>query len=417
MLIALKTKNFCNLDKSFSFAADSKERAFYPHLISLKQGKFLSVQGFPLLSEEARGFFQSLFFLRQLTVRTDASLTHPNIAPCLDNISKQAEFSAVFRIFGKIYQYSLCLDKEKILTESLFCFFDFSKKNPFETVSGFLVFERKGSAFPVLNVPEHTKEILQNLAPDKTVLSLFKEKESQTEELCSAHAWFRNELFDANGIDFLDYMSERGFFNAGLEFFEGQRIPVSEVQDFLSRDILSYFSNPEKVYFTLKIRGSTIILHKKLNEKNALDVEFTVPPDDFRKFIRALDTVKKYKNRVYVLENITEKLEGILSYLFIKTFLSKREDCFSQLFFSGSDYRIFSKRILRSDEIYLPSEKTETAPQTPKLSEQSLKAMLKNNLPKPQKNQTEFEDKRGISLPPWFWITLIGIIFLFLTAK
>lgn len=423
MLIALKIKNFAGMNKTFSFAASTKERKFYPHLININQGKFLPVTGFPALSSETDIFFKCLHFLRQITIRTGASLTHEKISPYCSLIQNTAEFSVIFRIFGTLYLYNLNLSPYAITAESLYLCHSFNKKDPFSLQNADCIFERTPNAYPILNIHKSLHEQIQNTEQNTTVLSKFKEKEEHSAYLRSAHTWFRKELFVFEDTNFLDFMSERGIFFEGVNLLEGKRICAAEVQDFLSKDIFTYLTNPEKEFFTLHVGENAIILTKKLPDKNSLDITFSAPPELFRKFITALHAIKTEKYRVFAIANMTDSLEGFFSYLLLKIFLSDRYECYNQLFFSSTDYRLFSPKLLRTDEIYLPEKnmKTENTAEPDKteqqFSEQSLQSQIKAKLPHPQIPETKLEDNRKHPLPPWFWIGLIGLVFLFLSAK
>lgn len=423
MLIALKIKNFADMNKTFSFAASTKERKFYPHLININQGKFLSVTGFPAISSETDIFFKCLHFLRQITIRTGASLAHENISPYCSLIQNTAEFSVVFRIFGTLYLYNLNLSPHAVTAESLYLCHSFDKKNPFSSQNANCIFERTQDAYPILNVHKSLHEQIQSTPQNATVLSKFKEKEEHSAYLRSAHTWFRKELFVFEDTNFLDFMSERGIFFEGVNLLEGKRICAAEVQDFLSKDIFAYLTNPEKEFFSVHVGENEIILSKKMQDKNSLNITFSAPPELFRKFITSLHAVKNEKYRVFAVPRITDTLDGFFSYLLLKIFLSDRYEYYNQLFFSSTDYRLFSPKLLRADEIQMPQteqnmpQPEDTEQTAPPKTELSLQAQLKNSLPRPHISKTELEDNRKRPLPPWIFAAIALLIFFLLAIQ
>lgn len=421
MLIAIQIKNFAEMNQAFSFFADTKEKKGYSHLIKIPEGRMLSVIGFPQTAKEADTFFYALDFIRQLVIRTDASLNHPNIAKYLDMINDTAEFTVIFRFWGNIYRYRICLTKEKISEESLCIYYKFDKKNPFSFPQADWIFEREENAYPTLNMHKSLWEQIQNTPQNAAVLSLFKEKEKHNGFLNAAHNWFRKELFVFEDKSFLDFMSGRGIFYQGCELLEGQRISAEEAQKFISRDITQYLANPENAFFTVHIRENAIILHKKLPDKNTINICISVSSETFRKFILTLHAIKNEKYRVFAIPRMTDTLEGLYAYLLVKTFLSDRYEYYNQIFFSSNDYRMFSAGLLRKDEIFI-LQNTEQQESSIFLSADSPENLLKKILPPPHIPETKLEDNRNSFFPvsknkeekrllPW-WLIVFGLIFL-----
>lgn len=367
MLIAFKIENFAGINEGFSFIAENQKSM--PRQVIVRENLSKKLKVLPCIgfthTEKTSNIFKALYFIRQLVIRTNASLEHENVQKYLPLIEDTASFQIIFLSFTNYYQYCITLSKNEIISEGLYRFDnDNEDKDIFSVKNERDIFIRSGQEY---EKSYYTKKLSKyDIMPEKnqTLLSLFKEDDEEFKALNEAHLWFRKTLLTMEDIDLIDYFAEKNL-------FEHKRVPVfalekinctaKEIQPFLCNVYMTaYFDDLEKTKLRIKFTENEISFNGR--SKGGSPIKFTINSVNNMviKFLTALNNIRQnMKYAVFLVEDFSEKQDALYAYLFIKSFLYGREEERSQLIFSSRNPYLLSKDIIRSDGLFFADSKLE----------------------------------------------------------